>query len=503
MAMNISLTFMEVLADVSMKSKLLSSAYDCSAAPGAPTHLICDVVHHDGRLGASVVHGRQAVVALLTGRVPDLKLDRRVVQTHRLSQEGGCGSTKRRSACLQEGRKVRFCERPGNGFLQGTGLQAASKKLQGQGLTPPQVRRFRNRVHPNPGATRVPNGGANDPDVASTLVHGNSTQDGDTVKSLLSPNKPTLFQEKLQDLRGAGGKAVGGSRDQHVGHPTNNETTYGLKTVKGERIDRKYGRSHFSQDGCFGVATPHAEDGSAVGKTLRWLGETLKFCNPNPAWKRAGTKEMLAAQIGQTTKVGGNTFHLPPDHTFGKVVPQDEFGVGALIHSTPPGQDARRRLVNAAGTGRIPKEDLHAVCRQFQLDVSTPVLDDLMEPDRDGLVDIREFVDLLNWKDEKPDGGRDQSPTTTRQRVDDTNDYGDRSTVAALLRPSLHGLQGDDPPFDCARSKEEILRIYRAVYADVPEETLEEAWSLAAAEHPDGEMSLKVFYDALKEIKAI
>lgn len=51
--------------------------------------LVGYVVDHNGRLGAPVVHGCQAVVALLARRVPDLKLDRRVVQAHSLRQEGG------------------------------------------------------------------------------------------------------------------------------------------------------------------------------------------------------------------------------------------------------------------------------------------------------------------------------------------------------------------------------------------------------------------------------
>lgn len=61
------------------------------------THLVCYVVHHDGCLGTSVVHGGQTVVALLAGRVPDFKLDRRVVQAHRLSQEGSCRQTQESS----------------------------------------------------------------------------------------------------------------------------------------------------------------------------------------------------------------------------------------------------------------------------------------------------------------------------------------------------------------------------------------------------------------------
>ena len=54
------------------------------------THLALNVVDDDGGLGSSVVHGRQAVVALLTRGVPDLKLHRRLVQAYRLSQERRC-----------------------------------------------------------------------------------------------------------------------------------------------------------------------------------------------------------------------------------------------------------------------------------------------------------------------------------------------------------------------------------------------------------------------------
>jgi len=59
------------------------------------THCVGDVVDHDGGLRAAVVHGRQAVVALLTRRVPDLKLDRRVVQAHGLREEGGYAARQR------------------------------------------------------------------------------------------------------------------------------------------------------------------------------------------------------------------------------------------------------------------------------------------------------------------------------------------------------------------------------------------------------------------------
>lgn len=54
------------------------------------THLICYIIHNNGCLGTSVVHGSQTMVALLTSCVPNFKLDCCVVQTYRLSQEGSC-----------------------------------------------------------------------------------------------------------------------------------------------------------------------------------------------------------------------------------------------------------------------------------------------------------------------------------------------------------------------------------------------------------------------------
>jgi len=56
--------------------------------PAGETYRVGDVIDHDGRLSASVVHWSQAVVALLTRRVPDLKLHSGVVQTDGLSEEG-------------------------------------------------------------------------------------------------------------------------------------------------------------------------------------------------------------------------------------------------------------------------------------------------------------------------------------------------------------------------------------------------------------------------------
>ena len=53
------------------------------------THSLGDVVDNDGAVGVAVVHGCQRLVALLAGRVPDFKLDRRaLVEGDGLGEEG-------------------------------------------------------------------------------------------------------------------------------------------------------------------------------------------------------------------------------------------------------------------------------------------------------------------------------------------------------------------------------------------------------------------------------
>ncbi|XP_045899984.1 EF-hand domain-containing family member B isoform X2 [Micropterus dolomieu] len=541
--------------------------------------------------------------------------------------------------------------------------------------TPLVVRKFRNSNQPEPGAIRVHPGKANDPDVASTLVHGISTKSSLTGRGLLNPPQKTLFQQKLQELSesvyASSQKApVGRSHDQHAGLPTwyNDKTTYGVKSVRGldvreiinpsktveevereaqegheayihshkayfvgERIDRKYDWSHYGKDSRFGILTPHFNDGRNLGKSLRWLGETQKFYNPKTVWKRSGNREKLALQIGKTNNLRGNTLNVPPDHIFGKLLPLDEFGVGDIIHSTEPGhyvrgRDRQRSLVNAVrhhlkkvnfhnfpsllqafrhydknGKGMIDKEDLQAVCQQFQLGVSGPVLDDLMDycdTDKDGIINFLEFANFLNWKDKMPINSRDQHiltndrqtsmapPNTEKKpstasaqlpvfqalikpedlepvepgsslktlrtlrkprevpdhfrtsysligavsdgsftsnsraygipsvradlpaprikRVSDTNNYGDTSTAADLLHPSVHTLQGvHEEHFFCPRTKKEIAEIFRNVGVNISDEMFEEAWKMASMKHPDGEVCVEVFRDVLKELKAI
>ena len=64
------------------------SSLSLSPPPPFPD-LVGDVVDHNGHLGSSVVHWSEAVVALLTGSVPYLKLYSCVVEVNCLCQEGG------------------------------------------------------------------------------------------------------------------------------------------------------------------------------------------------------------------------------------------------------------------------------------------------------------------------------------------------------------------------------------------------------------------------------
>ena len=51
---------------------------------------MCNVVDNNGAVGVAIVHGRERLVALLAGRVPDLKLDCGVlVERDGLGEERG------------------------------------------------------------------------------------------------------------------------------------------------------------------------------------------------------------------------------------------------------------------------------------------------------------------------------------------------------------------------------------------------------------------------------
>ncbi|KAM9309946.1 EF-hand domain-containing family member B [Pholidichthys leucotaenia] len=382
--------------------------------------------------------------------------------------------------------------------------------------TPPAVRRIRNSLQPGLGAVRVHRGKADDPDVASTLVHGVGTKSSISSGSLLNPPQKSLFQQKLENLSESlyslSKKApLGHSHNQQVQLPTwfDDTTTFGVKTLKemdasqlinpsktaeeveteawagheayiqshnayfvGEQINRNYDWRHYGKDTSFGVLTPHFNDGRSLGKTLHWFGETRKFYNPKTVWKRSGNREKLAAQIGTPIPIHlvrtEESLPVPPDHAFGIPLSADEFGAGEIIHSTEPGQyvrgqDRQQSLVNAVrhhlkkknfenfpsllmafnhydkkGRGMIDKDDLQAVCREFQLEVSEPVLDDLLDycdADKDGLISFLEFANFLNWKDKMPILQREQRIITNERQTSSAPVTVERKPLSESVQP--------------------------------------------------------------------
>ncbi|XP_008321506.1 EF-hand domain-containing family member B-like [Cynoglossus semilaevis] len=177
-----------------------------------------------------------------------------------------------------------------------------------QPSTPPRIKKFRARTAFE--TSRKHPGKANDPDVASELVHGKITTSSPSIHSVLNPPQMSLVQEKIQELnetvyRSSQRAPLGRSRNQPN---TNDNTVHGIKTEKGvgaretiyplqpwgdlqtqyhagrrgsvrsrnsifvgEQINRNYNPHHFNRDLTFGIRTPHHNDGRGVGNSLCWV----------------------------------------------------------------------------------------------------------------------------------------------------------------------------------------------------------------------------------------
>ncbi|XP_038848618.1 EF-hand domain-containing family member B-like [Salvelinus namaycush] len=105
--------------------------------------------------------------------------------------------------------------------------------------TPPVVRTFLNTTCPGAGTIRVFHGKANDPDIASTLVHGESSQASISGGLVINPPPKTIYQQRLHQLwYSTNQKApLGRSRDQSPGLPNwfdtdTGKATFGVKSPK-------------------------------------------------------------------------------------------------------------------------------------------------------------------------------------------------------------------------------------------------------------------------------
>ncbi|KAG5856661.1 EF-hand domain-containing family member B [Anguilla anguilla] len=343
-------------------------------------------------------------------------------------------------------------------------------------ITPPVVKKFLSSSRPGLGVVRIFHGKANDPDIASTRFHGKRTKPPVAGGLVINPVPKTLYQQKLRQLQEAGyftnKKApLGRSHDQSPGLPEGLNiltTTFGLKYLKGltagemvnppktaeqvekesqeghqlyirshdsyfvgEPIKRNYKWSQYVKESRFGVATPHANDGKAVAKSLHWTNYTCTLDSK----RNDNFKERFQPQVGKALDPIVDTLNVPADHTFGIVMPSQNFGVGDLLDCSSPeqslkGTEKERALVSAVqehlkkanfqnfnsllqafrhydkkGQGWIDKEDLQTVCWQLNLVPSAPVLDSLMEccdVNKDGRIDFLEFANFLNWKGKMP-----------------------------------------------------------------------------------------------------
>ncbi|NXH93115.1 EFHB protein, partial [Edolisoma coerulescens] len=343
-------------------------------------------------------------------------------------------------------------------------------------ITPTVVQKFRNTTDPAPGAKVIFYSTANDPDVATHLTHDIKTASKLTVASLISPVAKSEFQEKMQDMKEAIYSSnreapLGRSHDQSSKLPEGLDiinTTFGIKVFKdlsagevvnprktfeevdkeareghdlyvlshkdynvGEPINRKY-NSHFNKSFVYGIETPHYEDGRNTAKTLNWVLDLDSKRAPYLVSRRSDDfKEKYQPLVGKAFDPIAETMNVPPDHTFGLIIPPDD-DVHGLLHVRVPceflrGKDRERVILIAVreslkkanyenfdvllealkhfdknGDGIIHKEILRKILFQLNVNLDDELLDSLFDCcdlDKDGLINYRDFANFLNWKD--------------------------------------------------------------------------------------------------------
>ncbi|XP_023774992.1 EF-hand domain-containing family member B isoform X2 [Cyanistes caeruleus] len=370
-------------------------------------------------------------------------------------------------------------EMPNAGKLRPAGNTVASclKEVVPRPVTPTVVRKFRNTTDPAPGAKVIFYGAADDPDVATHLTHGIKSSSKLTVASLISPVAKSEFQEKIQDMKEAIYSSkreapLGRSHDQSSKLPEGLDiinTTFGIKVFKdltagelvnppktfeevdkeareghnlyvlshedyyaGEPINRKY-NSHFDKSFVYGMETPHYEDGRNTAKTLNWVLDLDSKRAPHLVSKRSDDfKEKFQPLVGKAFDPIAETMNVPPDHTFGLMIPPDEYDVHDLLHVRVPCEflrgKGRERVILIAvrqslkkanyenfdvllealrhfdknGDGIIHKDNLRKIFFQLNVNLDDELLDSLFDCcdlDKDGLINYQDFANFLNWKD--------------------------------------------------------------------------------------------------------
>ncbi|XP_029574652.1 EF-hand domain-containing family member B-like [Salmo trutta] len=375
---------------------------------------------------------------------------------------------------------------------------------------------FLNTTCPGAGTIQVFHGKANDPDIASILVHGVSSQASISGGLVINPPPKTIYQQRLHQLREAGYSTnqkapLGRSHDQSPGLPNwfdtdTGKATFAVKSPQtagaiinppksveqveteaqeghqsyicshnayflGEQVDRKYKWSRYGKDGRFGVPTPHHNDGRSVSKCA---GDLLHSTPPAEYQKGTDRQRTLVSAVHQhLKKVNFHNFNSllqafrHYDNCKTSTVP-DNMQREALPER-PPASEALAR-----------PEDLEPA------EVGSMLKNRYLDYHMYGTPTVR--TDLV-------------APRI--KRVSDSTNYSDQTTAFDLLYPTLYSLRGvHKEHFFCPRTKDEITDIFRNVGVSISEETFAEAWKLASMRHPTGDMCVEIFRDVLKEIQA-
>nr|XP_033786560.1 EF-hand domain-containing family member B isoform X2 [Geotrypetes seraphini] len=98
---------------------------------------------------------------------------------------------------------------------------------------------------------------------------------------------------------------------------------------------------------------------------------------------------------------------------------------------------------------------------------------------------------------------RTDIPVPRVRRLNDKTSYGDEANAFGLLSPSVFSQKGiHESDFFESRSKEEVAEIFRNVGVNIPDDTFETVWKLAAQRHPKREVCVETFRNVLDEIQA-
>eukprot|EP00051_Salpingoeca_urceolata_P006530 m.86289 g.86289 ORF g.86289 m.86289 type:complete len:460 (+) comp14869_c0_seq2:211-1590(+) len=307
----------------------------------------------------------------------------------------------------------------------------------------------------------------------------------------------------------------------------------------GEQKRRDYAGS-FDSSKQYGRPTPHLKGGLQAKQALQWDAPDKTAGDKK---KRAIPAGMEDAEFGASLSVG------------------DAYNAGQLLHSrtidsmlgplqsNPDAIKLVQRLrtklkqhnfrnfgelaqafeaADADGSGALDHAELQTMLETFNLPADprdVVALLDYCDLNRDGVIDYREFVCLIDYtvfdhgtdSVERPDSFqtlqsarfpesqpadrafgvpsiRHDVPAPRIKRVSDHKNYGDEADARGLVNPNLyaeHGVYASD--FLVPRPKAQIRSIFEATGWKMSNEGFEELWERAQEQGPDGEVSVALF----------